>query len=63
MVNGIRASDPRGLNPGRSLKFLIGSGVRQETPEEGWRTHHPKRCEYNNKILALYYDLAKFSLI
>ena len=49
MVNRIRASDPRGLNKGRSSKFHVGFWVWQETPEEGWRTHQPKRCEYNNK--------------
>ncbi len=48
MVNGIRASDPRGLNKGHGLKFHVGSRVRQETPEEGQRMHRPKRCEYNN---------------
>ena len=49
IVNGIRASDPRGLNKGRGSKFRVGSQVRQETPEEGWKTYRPKRCEYNNK--------------
>ena len=29
--------------------FRVGSRVRQETPEEGRRTHQPKRYEYNNK--------------
>ena len=48
MVNGIRASDPRGLNKGRGSKFRVGFRVRQ-TPEEGRRTYRPKRCEYNNK--------------
>ena len=47
MVNGIRTSDPRGLNKGRISKFREGSRV--ETLEEGWRTYQPKRCEYNNK--------------
>ena len=49
MVNGIRTSDPRGLNKGRGSKFRVGSRVRQETPEEGRWTHQPKRCENNNK--------------
>ena len=49
MVNGIRASDPRGLNKGRGLKFYVGSRVRQETIEEGQRTSRLKRCKYNNK--------------
>ena len=29
-------------------KFCEGSQVRQ-TPEEGWRTYHPKHCGNNNK--------------
>ena len=45
MVNGIRASDSRG----RDSKFRVGYRVRQETPEEGRRTHRPKLFEYNNK--------------
>ena len=49
MVNPIRASDLRGLNKGRGSKFRVGSRVRQETPEEGRRTHRPKRGEYENK--------------
>ena len=49
MVYGIRASDPRWLNKGRGSKFLVGSQVQQETPEEGRRTYRPKRSEYNNK--------------
>ena len=49
MVNGIGASKPRGLNKEHGLKFCVGSQVRQETPEEGWRTYWPKHCEYNNK--------------
>ena len=49
MVNEIRTSDHRGLNKGRVSKFRAGSRVRQETPKEGWRTHRPKRNEYNYK--------------
>ena len=49
MVNGIRASDPHGLNKGCGLKFCVGSRVWQETPEEGQMTYRLKRCEYNNK--------------
>ena len=41
MVNGIRASDPYGLNK--------GSQVQQETPEEGQRIYQLKHCEYNSK--------------
>ncbi len=48
MANGIRTSDPRGFNKGRSLKFHEGSRVRQ-TPEEGRRTYWPKHCGNNNK--------------
>ena len=29
-------------------KFRVGSQVRHETPEEGRRTHQPKRCEHNS---------------
>ena len=49
MFNGIRASDPRGLNKGRGPKFRVGYRVRQETPEEDRETYRPIRCEYNNK--------------
>ena len=31
------------------LKFHVGSGVRQETPEEGQKMHRPKCCEYNHR--------------
>ena len=48
MVNGIRATDPRGLNKGRGSKFHEGSRVQQETPEEGQSTYWLK-CIYNNK--------------
>ena len=48
MANGIRTSDPRGFNKERSLKFRVGSQVRQ-TPEVGHRTYQLKRCGNNNK--------------
>ena len=48
MANGIRTSDSRGFNNGRSSKFREGSRVRQ-TPEEGRRTYRPKRGGNNNK--------------
>ena len=48
MVNGIRISDPRGFNNGRSSKFRVGSRVRQ-TPEEGRRRYWPKCCGNSNK--------------
>ena len=47
MANEIRTSDPSGFNKGCSSKFREGFQV-QQTPEEGWRTYRPKRCE-NNK--------------
>ena len=31
------------------MKFNVGSQVWQEIPEEGWRTHQQKHCEYYNK--------------
>ena len=48
MANGIRTSDPRGFNKGRSLKFHEGSRIWQ-IPEEGRRTYRPKRYGNNNK--------------
>ena len=48
MVNGIKASEPHGLNEGPGLKFCVGSRVRQETPDKDQMTHRPKHCEYNN---------------
>ena len=48
MFNGIRTIYPRGLIE-VSLKFCMGSQVQHETPEEGWRTHRPKYCEYDNE--------------
>ena len=47
MANGIRTSNPRGFNKGRSSKFRVGSRVRQRL--EGRRTYRPKRCGNNNK--------------
>ena len=49
MVNGIRASDLRGLNKGHGSKFHVDSQVWKETPEEGQRKYQLKCCEYNNK--------------
>ena len=63
MVNGMRTVYPRELNKGFSSKFRenfrlrqessrvrkVSSQVRQEAPDEGWRSHRPKHCEYNNK--------------
>ena len=48
MVNGIRTSDPRGLNKGHGSKFCGGSRV-QQTPEKGRRTYRSKRGEYKYK--------------
>ena len=39
---------PPVFNKGCSLKFLVGSQVRQ-TPEEGWRIYRPKHCRNDNK--------------
>ena len=49
MADGIRGSNPSEFNKGRDSKFRIGARVRQETSEEGQRTHRPKRWQYNNK--------------
>ena len=38
MANGIRTGDTRGFNKGRSLKFRVGSRVRQRH-EEGQRIY------------------------
>ena len=48
MPNGIKTSDPRGFNKGRSSKFHEGSRFRQR-PEEGRRTYRPKRYGNNYK--------------
>ena len=48
MANGIRTSNPRGFNNGRSSKFREGSWV-QQTPEEGQRTYWLKHHGNNNK--------------
>ena len=40
---------PHGSNKRFGSKFRVGSWVQDETPEEGRRTHRPKRCECNNK--------------
>ena len=49
MVIEIKASEPHELNKGRGSKFHVSSQAQQETPEEGWWTHHLKHYEYNNK--------------
>ena len=48
MANGIRTSEPRGFNKGRSSKFRESSQIRQ-TPEKGRRTYRLKRSGNNNK--------------
>ena len=48
MANVIRTGDLCGFNEGCSLKFCVGSGVRQ-TPEEVQRTYRLKCCGNNNK--------------
>ena len=50
MINGIIITKRRGLNKGFGSKFRVGLQIRQETPEEGRRTHRQKRCEYRNEI-------------
>ena len=45
----MRTIYPGGLNKGFSLRFCIGSRVRNETPEEGRRTYRPERLEHNTK--------------
>ena len=52
MVNGIRTSDPRRLNNGRCSEFRAGFPV-QQTPEEGWMTYRPRRCEYKDEDNSL----------
>ena len=47
MINGIRKINPCRLNEGFDLKFCVSTQVQQETPEEGWRMHQPKR-EYSH---------------
>ena len=47
MINGIRTGDPRGFNKGHSSKFCVDYRVLQ-TPEEGRKTYHLKRCGNNN---------------
>ena len=49
-VNGIRASEPCGLNKGCGLKFHVGSQVRQEKPEEGWSKYNNQDEDYSLKI-------------
>ena len=48
MANGIRTGDTCGFDKGHSLKFHVGSQVRQKT-EEGRRTYRLKRCSNNYK--------------
>ena len=47
MANGMRISDSCGFNKGCSLRFRVGSRIRQ-TPEDGRRIYRPKRCGNNN---------------
>ena len=47
MVNGIRESNPCGLNKGRGRKFRVDCRDQQETPE-GRRTYRSKRYKYDN---------------
>ena len=49
MINGIRASNIRDLDKGRSSKFRVRTWVWQETAEEGRRKLRLKLSEYNHK--------------
>ena len=49
MINRIGTVYPWGSNKGFSSRFCVDSRVWHETPEEGWKTHQPKHCDYNNK--------------
>ena len=33
----------------RNFEPRVGPRIQQETSKEGWSTHRPKHCEYNNK--------------
>ena len=48
MANGMKTSDLRGFNKGRSLKFIVGFRVRQ-IPEEDRRTYRTKRSRNSYK--------------
>ena len=49
MGDGIRTSDPHGLNKGRSSKFRVGSRRVRQKPEESRKVYRPKRCGNNYK--------------
>ena len=49
MVNRMGKVYPNRLYKGSSSRFCVGSLVRHETPEEGWRTYRPKHCESNDE--------------
>ena len=49
MVNGIGTVYPWGSIKEFSSRLCVDIQVRQDTPEEGWRTYRPKRCKYNKK--------------
>ena len=55
MANGIRTGEPP---PPDSLKDVVSSGKVPEfdTPEEGWRTYWPKRCEDEDNSLKTLND-------
>ena len=52
LIHGVECSNFVSLNWVLNYSWyslLFSSVVIQETPEEDWRTHRPKCCEYNNK--------------
>ena len=49
MVNRIGTVYPFCSNNGFSSRFCVDSRIRNETLDEGRKTHRPKRYEYNNK--------------
>ena len=49
MVKEIRTICPCGLNKRFNSKFRVDYLVQHKMPEEGRRTHRPKRCEYHKK--------------
>ena len=53
MIKIIRTIYSRVLDKGLSSMFCVGFRVTYKTPEEGWRTYRPKRCEYNNEDKSL----------
>ena len=53
MIDGIKIISPCGLNEG----FCVGSWVRHEKPKEGYWTHRPKRCIYEDTIVQIFSEI------